>query len=149
MNCENAKSKFVLLLRCLAIRLALIITMAMLLVGCAGSKTNVVKSANPNPFQHQKEFVVEPVRYVDLVVDEKPEKEFLAGKNAESLASWAADKKAVDEVFRKTVIEEAGRAGITVRHPGSAAYCAIRPTIKWVETGYYRIPAWNAVTRIK
>ncbi len=120
---------------------------AALLGGCA-SHLEVLRQATPNPFEKAAAFSVLPIRMSSLTVDGMPEAEFKNSKRAEAVASWDTDKKSVNDMFLKTLVETAKRSGIEVSESSSSAPFTIEPRIDAIETGYYRIPAWNAVTRI-
>src|SRR5215472_13290260 len=77
--------------------LALAIPLA-LIAGC-GPRWTVVRQATPDPFAGRPEFAVEPLRFDNLVVGDKSEPEYLAGKDNDQRASWQTDKTGMSERF--------------------------------------------------
>lgn len=110
-----------------------------------GTPWTVLKAADPNPFVDQKEFKLLPLEYVDLRVDGKTEAEHVAALKADG-TSWAADKAAIQANFRSAIAARAASKSLSL---GDAGAYVLKPTVKTIETGYYRIPAWNAVSRIQ
>ena len=129
-------------------RIVICMFVAILATSCGGAGLTVVKSAGKAAFAGQKNFSSQPIAITNLQVDGKPEAEFLARKNAKFMSGWEADKSSLDVNFQKSLQERAAKSGITIVS-GNAAPFTIHPTISWIETGYYRIPAWNAISRIK
>ena len=111
-------------------------------------KTNVVKSAAKNAFAGQNQFSAQPILISDLQVDGKSEAEYIAKKSPKTIKGWEYDKSSLNEAFQKSLRERAAKAGITIVTGGTTLF-SIRPIVSWIETGYYRLPAWNAVSRIK
>ena len=74
-------------------------------------------------------------------MDDKPEAEFIASHKAES---WEEAKVQINEIFAQAM--KNADVG-TVSFSDSPSF-RVRPIVSAIETGYYRIPAWNAVTRI-
>jgi len=72
-----------------------------------------VLSAEPNPFRGIQSFAVQPLEYIDLVVDEVSEEEFLARKKEEA-EKWTTIKANIksdyEEAFRNG-LEQAGLLG--------------------------------------
>lgn len=108
------------------------------------SQFKVVKQAAPNPFVGVEAFAIDPIQYVDLHVDGKAEAEYTAGFDQEKKAAWEGDKQNIHKVFAEYVVDASGE-GVRL---DDAATCRLRPIVREVESGYYRIPAWNAVTKI-
>ena len=122
----------------------------LLVAGCVSIEPyNVVKSAEANPFAGQKQFVLEPIRFVDLFVDGRRESDFLAARKGDaSKKSWESDKEGINERFHASLAQRAEKSGISILNAAGAAPFTIRPTVSRIETGYYRIPAYTAITRI-
>jgi hypothetical protein len=115
-------------------------------VGCA-SPVKVLKEAAPNPFTKNTAYTVDPIEYVSLTVDGKPEAQFLARKSDET-DKWEQIKVNTNSVFREnfeTYLRSHHIRAVTQSEPSDFH---VRPTVGQMETGYYRIPAWNAVARI-
>ena len=108
-----------------------------------------MKQATPSPFAGQKSFSVRPIQYVDLVVDGRPEPKHRSRLDPESVRAWEEDLKAIKTLFVGTLIAKAAGYGISVTTEEGSAPFAIQPTVSRIETGYYRIPAFNAVTVIE
>jgi hypothetical protein len=121
---------------------------AIVVTACGGANLTVVKSAGKTAYAGQKNFSAHPIIITNLQVDGKPEAEFLARKSPKFMSGWEADKSSLDGNFQKSLPERALKSGITITS-GDAAPFIIHPSISWIETGYYRIPAWNAISRIK
>ena len=120
---------------------------AALLAGCV-SHVTVLRQADPNPMTKAAAFSVQPIRMDPLIVDGKSEAEYRSSKAPDAVASWDADKKSVNDEFLKSLMETAQDYAIEVTESSASAPFTIVPTIHAIDTGYYRIPAWNAVTKI-
>ncbi len=66
--------------------------------GCVPHWT-VVKQATPNPFVGQNKFVLAEPSFEGLMVQERPEAEFKAGRTAEENQRWDDDKKKVADTI--------------------------------------------------
>jgi len=115
------------------------------LASCGTSaQFKIVKQADPNPLVGVQAFAIDPIRYVDLHVDGKTEAEYTADFDAEKKAAWEEDKQNVYKVFAEYVADASGN-GIRI---DETAACRLRLIVREMDSGYYRIPAWNAVTKI-
>lgn len=112
----------------------------------ACSSWTVITQADPNPLPGVKAFQLQSLEFVNLKVDNKPEAEFLAKKTADQKKSWEADKTAIQRLFRQSLRERTGDAGISLG--GTTAPFTLRATISSIETGYYRMPAFMAISRV-
>ncbi len=114
-----------------------IVPMAGLLAGCGGPQWAVHSQATPNPFLNQRRFVVLPIDFTGLHVDNKPEAEFLAEKSADQQASFAADKQGINAFFFKALVTRAAEGGIEV-FPAAAS-----------QSAPFQIhqPAWRTICR--
>ncbi|GAA5478560.1 hypothetical protein [Haloferula helveola] len=126
----------------------LLIALCGLLASCAPSFVTPVAQANPNPLVGAKRFEVKPVKYVDLRVDGKSEEAYKAGIGADSWADWDEDKRWIAKYFTDHVQSSAADGGVSATMGDSSAPFVITPTVSMIDTGYYRIPAWNAVSRV-
>ena len=104
---------------------------------------SVVKSAEPNPFSGVRSFAVLPLEFVALQVDDMSEEAFLARKEDER-EKWETIKDNIRASYDAGLKQKLQSAGIQV--DANAAY-TIRSFTSKIDTGYYRIPAWNAVSR--
>lgn len=95
-----------------------------------------------------KRFEIRDVEYVNLMVDGKSEAAYKAGIGQESFADWDEDKHWIAKYFNDNVKNSAGSDGILVSPGDRSAPFVIVPTVSMIDTGYYRIPAWNAVSRV-
>jgi len=112
----------------------------------AGCETNPVV-LGASKIQGVKEFYLEPVNLDKIIVDDLEEEQFKAQKKPDQIERWEADKNAIKEKFANGFKAIAARAGISFSDP-SAGHYIIRPTVRMIDTGYYRIPAVDAVTRL-
>ncbi|HZN40523.1 MAG TPA: hypothetical protein VFD82_17090 [Planctomycetota bacterium] len=143
----------------MSIRSLLTVALALLPIGCTSASFEVIRSVDPSPYSKASAFAIQPIRYVDLKVDDKPEADFIASrKSGEEADKWGVIKANIQDRFSKKLSAElaiagvAGAAGATVgvaeAAAGAGSAFSIEPSIETIETGYYRIPAWNAVARI-
>jgi len=123
--------------------------LALFLTSCTSSSLEVRKGADPNPFVGADAFTLESIQYVDLQVDGVPEADYVAELDAEAKAEWDNDKgQRLYQVMLEAAQDAAG-GGLEITAEGSGRESfRIRPVVTEIESGYYRIPAWNAVTRI-
>lgn len=121
---------------------------AILIVSCVGlacaTGYHPVLSAEPNPFAGIRSFAVLPLEYVDIAVDETSERVFLAERQDE-LEKWTTIKADIKTNYADALAKSLGNAGIRI-DPNSEY--VLRSHTSHIETGYYRIPAWLAVSRI-
>lgn len=116
----------------------LIPILAALLAGC-GPPWQILRQANPDPFIRQTKFAVLPINFTGLRVGEKTEADYLAEKDAEARNNWVGDKLGLNEEFTSNLISTAREHGLTVvpaTGPGDAPF-VIRPSVAWLEPGYY------------
>src|SRR5437764_3623238 len=85
----------------------------------------------------------------DVVVHDRPEENFKSTKNPDQIKNWEGDKLAIQELFAKSLSEEAAHHGISISEASPNAQYTIEPAVILVDNGYYTIPAWNAISRIK
>ncbi len=127
---------------------ALSLCLCGLLASCAPNLVTPVSQANPNPLVGAKRFEVKDVRYVDLRVDGKSEDAYKAGIGEEAWSDWDEDKRWIARYFVDHVQSSAAAGGVQVQTDDPGAPFVIVPTVSMIDTGYYRIPAWNAVSRV-
>jgi hypothetical protein len=110
------------------------------LAGCGGGPQWIVHSqATPDPFLNQKSFAVLPIDYTGYMVGGKTEADYLSEKKPDQQDSYQADKAAINDVFTGVLQAKSSAAGIQIV-PGTGPQSApfqIRPTITWLEPGYY------------
>jgi hypothetical protein len=121
-----------------------------LLAACA-PPWQIVRQATPNPFLGQQAFVIAPMSFVNLVVGEKPEAVYLAGKDPAQRGSWDQDKAAMAQHFFESVRGSA--QGISIQ-PGSQGAFVVEPQVSFIEPGFYvgvaaRSSEINMVLRIR
>lgn len=121
----------------------------LLLVSGCQSPWVVIQSAEPNPLQNQKQFGLQSVEMKEVMVDDRTEENFKSTKNPDQLKNWEGDKAAIKELFSKALIDDAAQQGITISPMASNGLYTIEPTVMSIDNGYYTIPAWNAISRIK
>lgn len=133
----------------LPLRAFLIGSLALLATACS-SPVQVTRQASPNPFDATASFAIQPIEFVDLTIDDKPEADYYAASDdAEKEANWREIKANVWNEFATSLIGELRGDSVKVAVAGEGeAQFAIASTVSRVDSGYYRIPAWNAVTRI-
>ena len=117
---------------------------ASLIPGCA---TTPPESGSSN-IRGIKEFTLEPVKVENIIVDDLKEEDFKSKKDANQIRAWEEDLGAIKSRFATSLTETAAHAGLTISDPAPGRHYTIRPVITKIDTGYYRIPAWNAVTRV-
>ena len=126
------------------------VALALSMVAGCQSPWDVIQSADPNPLRNEKQFGLRPVEMKGLMVDDRTEENFKATKSPEQIRNWEGDKTAINELFARGLTEEAGKAGIVVSPESTnSTNFTIEPTVILVDNGYYRIPAWSAISRIK
>jgi len=113
----------------------------------AGCSTTPVESGTSN-IRGVKEFTLEPVKIESITVDDLKEEDFKAKKNQNAVRQWEEDKDAIKSRFAASLAEKAKDAGLTISETTAGEHYTIRPAVTKIDTGYYRIPAWNAVTRV-
>jgi hypothetical protein len=111
----------------------LFIGMVSLLGGC--TPWRVVRQAMPNPLQGQRAFQLAPLDFRGLYVGEKPEPEWLGGKDAGQRASWQGDLQAMTQIFAERFVY--GLPGCQITPPGGAAPFTVVPHIGFIEPGFY------------
>jgi hypothetical protein len=126
--------------------LSKLVAISLLGVLIAGCETNPIV-VGASKIQGVKEFYLEPANLDKIVVDDLDESQFKAQKNPDQIESWEADKIAIKERFTNGFKAVVARAGITISDQPTGHY-VIRPTVSVIDTGYYRIPAWAAITRL-
>jgi len=112
--------------------------LALALTAC-GPPWKVVVQSVPNPMLHQTKFAVLPVDFNGLIVGEKSEAEWLAGKDDEQRTNFGGDKAALNERFTNALLEASREEGLDVvlaTGPGAAPF-EVRPHIGFIEPGYY------------
>jgi hypothetical protein len=132
------------LLRALSVSLALLAVPA-LGSGCGPSWT-VVRQAAPNPMSATSEFAIEPVRFDGLRVGDKPEADYLAGKEDQQKEAWRNDLVQVNQHFQASLIQSASGLKLTQGPPAAPGPFVIKPHVFWVEPGYYAAIASQAAT---
>jgi len=119
---------------------------------CASASVKVVTQASPNPFSKSSVFHVQRLQFVDLKVDGRTEAEYMEqGKEdarEKKAEQWSEIKTNVQDRFATTVAAALRGEGIVVADGAGSGAFVVQPIVDQVETGYYRIPAWNAVARI-
>lgn len=118
------------------------------LTSCAPTFITPLHQASPNPMAGAKRFEIRDVEYVNLMVDGKSETVYKAGIGQEAFADWDEDKYWIAKYFTDNVKSTAGSEGVSVSQNDRSAPFVIVPTVSMIDTGYYRIPAWNAVSRV-
>jgi hypothetical protein len=104
-------------------------------VAC-GPRWTVMKQEVPNPFVNQKAFAVEPMHYEQLQVGEKSERDYLSGKDAEQQESWNEDKRSFAQNFSQELSESLPEVQFLAAAPAAGPFI-VRPTITFIEPGYY------------
>lgn len=112
----------------------LALALALALFGCAAEKPIVHTQANPDPFLNQRSFSVTPIAFADLRIGAISEAEYLAGKSDTQRADFTGDKAALNSEFANALTARVGKEGIRI---GDGAAFILRPTIFWIEPGYY------------
>jgi hypothetical protein len=112
--------------------LALVVSLAC--VAC-GPPWSVVAVAVPNPFVNQRSFGVEPVHFEGVLVGDKPEAEYLSGKDGEQQRSFVDDKGSFAQRFAQQLVEELPEVQF-VGAPGPSPFI-VRPRVTFIEPGFY------------
>ena len=124
----------------------ILLTLPVVAALIAGCETNPI-ILGPSRIQRVKEFYLEPVNLDKIVVDDLEENQFKAQKKPDQIESWEADKNGIKEKFGNALKVIAARGGISFSDQPAGHYI-IRPAVRMIDTGYYRIPAVDAVTRM-
>jgi hypothetical protein len=107
-------------------------------LSACGPSWKVVKQANPNPLQGKRTFVVEEIKFDNLMIGKKAEADYIAGKEQKWLDSYNADKSAMVNGYTGRLIALKGGYDIA---PSTGAAPAdgfiIRPVISWLEPGNF------------
>ena len=69
------------------------------------SPITVLEQADPNPFEHQKRFAVEPIDFSGLHVDDVGEARFLSSKDPDQQRRWNNDKDKIGARLAEAVSE--------------------------------------------
>jgi hypothetical protein len=117
---------------------------ATLFTGCATTP----KESGPSNIRGVKEFTLEPVKIENITVDDLKEEDFKAKKEPNQVRQWEEDKDAVKSRFATSLKKTVAQSGLTISDSAAGQHYTIRPVVTKIDTGYYRIPAWNAVTRV-
>jgi hypothetical protein len=112
-----------------------------------GAYLEVRQTSETGTYRGVEKISFRPIEYVDLIVDGDPEADYVADLDAEERYDWQRDKQRIEEIFVEVARLAAGEEIEIVEGDAEAPF-EVRPVIGEIETGYYRIPAWNAVTRI-
>lgn len=126
------------------ISLLAIPVVATLISGCS---TTPAESGASN-IRGIKEFTLEPVKIEIITVDDLKEEDFKSKKEPNQLRQWEDDKDAIKSRFATSLKETATSAGLTISDSAAGQHYTIRPVVTKIDNGYYRIPPWNAVTRV-
>lgn len=106
-------------------------------LGC-GPSWIVVAQTNPSPMMGQREFLVAPIGYIGLMVGDKTEASYLAGKEADSQQSFLADKAETAKNVTEMLMATAAEGGVIVRPAaGPPGPFVLVPNITFVEPGNY------------
>ena len=132
-------------------RVALCGALVLLSSACAPrpSELKAIHQADPNVLAGQTHYGLKDIEYVDLIVDEVPESAYLAELGDVGRTDWKADKDWINSYFRSGLQERAIKEGIRVDPGNEDASFIISPTVSKIDTGYYRIPAYNAVSQVR
>jgi len=128
--------------------LACAIFAAVMVTGCQSPRT-LTQSAAPNPLRNQKEFALRPVEMTGLMVDDQTEENFKASKKSVQIRNWDGDKVAINGLFEKSLTAGASRAGISISPQSTSPRFTVQPAVILIDNGYYKMPVWNAISRIK
>jgi hypothetical protein len=112
------------------------LVVALFCVAC-GPRWIVVTQATPSPFANQRMFAVEPMHYEGLVVGDKSEAEWLAGKDDEQQASWEADKQAFAARFSQELAGALPEVQFATAMPGAVGPFIVRPIVTFFEPGFF------------
>jgi hypothetical protein len=119
----------------------------LLLVGC-GPSWQVVVQAIPNPFLGQRKYGVIPIDFTGLRVGKKSEAAYLEGKDEEGRAALLHGKAALDKSFVATLAAKAYAAGMQIGPSEAGVPFVIRPSVRWIEPGFYAVSA-SAASRVR
>lgn len=131
-------------MRKLRIGLLAIPIVVFVITGCETSPT----ISGPSNIRGVKEFALEPVNFEKAVVDGVSEDEFKASKNPDQIHNWEGDKVAIKERFAASLKQTLARNGLSLLEQAGGQHYTIHPVVTVLENGYYRLPAWTAVTHI-
>lgn len=112
------------------LRLTLGLCVAFLLA-CGNPWKVIHASGNPSALKGVSAFKV-AVDYEGLMIGQKSESEYVSGKDADTAASFAGDKKGMEEAFRATLA--ANQAGWAFGDTGAVD---VRVHVQFIEPGFY------------
>jgi hypothetical protein len=112
------------------------VVVALLCVAC-GPPWVVVTQATPSPFVNQRLLAVEPMHFEGLVVGQKSEAEWLAGKDEEQQASWDADKQGFAAQFSQQLSAALPEVQFANAIPGAVGPFIVRPIVTFFEPGFF------------
>jgi hypothetical protein len=112
-------------------------------MGC-GPPWVVVVQATPNPFVNQRQFSLEPVHMENLTIGEKSEAAWQSEKDAEQRSSWQQDKSSFATNFITHLSGEIPELRLLAGPPPDPRTFIIRPTVTYIEPGFYAYVASHA-----
>jgi len=110
------------------------------LVGC-GPRWVIRQQASPNPLNGVRKFNLEGTHWENLMVGGKSEPEYLAGKDAEQIASFQGDKAGFQDRFIAQLLARAQGIQLVPTPPGEPGLFTIRATVNHFEPGFYAYAA--------
>jgi hypothetical protein len=109
-----------------------------LMVIVAGCSTNGNSAASSSSaLRGQTRFALEAIDMRSITVDETSEKDFLASKQPQQIASWEADKQAIEQNFKAAVMGAAPRFGLTMTELNGDSPYLIRAQVISIVNGRY------------
>jgi hypothetical protein len=106
-----------------------------LLVSACGPRWTVIRQAVPDPFVGQRQFVIEAIHFDNLMVGDKTERDYLAGKEGDQAASFSADKADMATRYAEALISAS--EGLQFPHDPSQGGFIVRPIVSFIEPGFY------------
>lgn len=116
---------------------------ALLPLTACSTSAHVVKQGAPEALQDERRFNLMPVAFESLQVGKGSEAAYLSRKDEDQKANWEGDKLAIGSEFAKHLREEAMKKGIQVSPRESGASYFIRPTVHFIEPGFFAGPAFH------
>jgi len=124
------------------------IGLTLFLGGCGTTDNAQNRSTAPNALRAQTRFALEAIDMSNVRIDGLAEKEFLATRQPQQIASWDEDKAAMRENFSKAARDTAREIGLTIIDTTAESAFVIRPVLLSIASGGYR-PFMVSKSRVK
>ncbi|MFO0553893.1 MAG: hypothetical protein U0271_36255 [Polyangiaceae bacterium] len=118
---------------------AILVPLALVLAGCE-PRWLVVTQAQPNPFVNKTKYAAVAVSFDNVRVGKKTMEQYIADMKDDDKASFAADRKAMNEEFLSSLVAAGERRGLAVEKDGTAEF-VVKASVYFLEPGFYAVVA--------